>query len=89
MLCQQHFKTIGFFSLATCSDPTPENGIITHQSKSPRYGRFPQDSLVRVECGSGYTMDRGASGMDVTSCRNGKWYPPVIKCIPNSEGISI
>lgn len=83
-----NFKDQNFF-VVTCPDPSPDNGVITHQSKSPTNGRFPQDASVRVGCNSGYTMDRGASGMDVSSCTNGKWYPPVMKCIPNNEGDQI
>ena len=72
--------------IGSCPDPTPSNGIIEYQSESSNNGTFPQGSSVRVACKSGYTDDNGASGLDSSSCNNGKWYPPLMKCIPNDEG---
>ena len=70
----------------TCPDPTPENAYIRSMSHTPVNGRFPSASSVAIGCNSGYVYADGLSGHTHTSCNMGKWYPPLVKCVPIEEG---
>ena len=72
--------------VGACPDPTPENAYIRSTSHTPVNGRYPSSTSVAIRCNSGYVYADHVSGHTSTICNMGKWYPPLVKCVPIEEG---
>ena len=71
-----------YFLLATCADPTPENGQVKPNSN----GVFHEENTVSFSCSYGYNL----TGEDSSTCQaDGTWRPHPPTCLEGNLMVKV